>query len=164
MKTQFSRSRRSTLWILVGVLACATGAEANEDGSAACEVLSAEQVSAIVREPVHFVTEAKSKQSEPTQHCKFAGRNVNAEISVFRAASEHAAAQRYEQALKRSAEGGSRDEPLHGVGLESRFRTTEKGSTIIARFGVHVVVVSTNAGRESVVGLARAAGAKVASW
>lgn len=163
MKTQFSRSRRPTLCILFGVLANAAGVEANEKGSASCGVLSVEQVSAIVREPVSDATEASSKQDEPTQHCRFAGGNVNVEVTVFRATSEHAAVQRYELALSRAAHGGSRDEPLHGVGIESRFRMTEKGSTIIARFGVHVVVVSTNAGRESVVGLARAAGAKVAS-
>ena len=163
MKTQCSRSRRPTLCVLIGFMACGTGLAAKVDGLASCGVLSAEQVSAIVRVSVRDATEADSKQSEPNQHCKFAGGNVNVEITVFRATSEHAAAQRYEQALERAADGGSRGEPLHGVGTESRFRMTEKGSTIIARFGVHVVVVSTNAGRESVVGLARAAGAKVAS-
>ena len=161
MKTQFSRSRTLKLGVLIGMLACATGLEANAGGPAACGVLSAEQVSAIVREPVRVASSVDPKQGAPTQHCKFVGENVSAEITVVRATTEHAAAQRYEQALRRAPDDRSRDEPLHGVGIESRYRMTEKGSTIIARFGVHVVVVSTNAGRESVVGLARAVGARV---
>ena len=163
MKTQFPRSRTRKVGVLIGVLVCSTGLKANADGPASCGVLSAEQVSAIVREPVRVSTVVDSKQGEPTQHCKFVGANVSAEVTVVRSTSEHAAAQRYEQALRRSPDDRSRDEPLHGVGIESRYRLTEKGSTIIARFGVHVVVVSTNSGRESVVGLARAAGAKMTS-
>ena len=161
MKTQLARSRTQKLGVLICILACAAGLEANADGSASCGVLSAEQVSAIVREPVHVVTDSDSKQGEPAQHCKFVGGKVRVEVKVLRAISEHAAAQQYEEAHRRAADARSRDEPLHGVGIESRYRQTEKGSTIFARFGVHVVVVSTNAGREAVVGLARAVGARV---
>ena len=161
MTTLSARSCTHRLGILVGIFACATALEANTDSSAPCWVLSASQVSAIVREPVLVVTGADSKQGEPTQHCKFAGGNVSVEVTVLRADSEHAAVQHYEKALRRATDDHrSRDEPLHGVGIESRYRMTEKGSTIIARFGVHVVVVSTNAGREEVVGLARAVGAR----
>ncbi len=163
MKTQFARSRTRNFGVLIGILACAAGLEANADGPASCAVLSAEQVSAIVREPVRVATVVDSNQGEPTQDCKFVGANVSAEVTVVRATSEHAAAQQYEKVLRRAADDQSRDEPLQGVGIESRYRQTENGSTIIARFGVHVVIVSTNAGREAVVGLARAAGAKVTS-
>lgn len=163
VKSHLPRSRTRNVGVLIGILACAAGLEANADSPVSCGVLSAEQVSAIVRKPVRVATAVDSKQGEPTQHCKLVGANVSAEVTVVRATSEHAAAQRYELALRRAPDDRSRDEPLHGVGIESRYRLTEKGSTIIARFGVHVVVVSTNAGRESVVGLARAAGAKVTS-
>ena len=163
VKTRFSRSRTRKVGVLIGIWACAAGLEANADGPASCGVLSAEQVSAIVREPVRIATAVDSKQGESSQHCKFVGANVSVEVTALRAVDEHAAAKHYEKALRRAADDRFRDEPLHGVGIESRYRQTENGSTIFARFGVHVVVVSTNAGREAVVSLARAAGAKVTS-
>lgn len=152
-------SLRSALRGIVGILACSVALHAYAGNMEPCESLSAEQVSAIVGSPMRPTNASQPGRDETGQHCIFSGENTRVELTVHRAANEHAAAKRYERELQRV--DGAIGEPLHGVGTESRLRITEKGSTIVARFGVHVVMVSTNAGREAVVGLARAAGAKV---
>lgn len=127
-----------------------------------CEILSADQVSAIVGAILKVTASTPSSVGESTRYCTFGDGKTRADVSLLRASTEHAAAKQYESALRRAAGDSSRDEPLHGVGVESRYRVTEKGSTIVARFGLYVVVVSTNAGRQAAVGLARAVEAKVA--
>lgn len=126
-----------------------------------CEILSADQVSAIVGATLKLTASNYSSEGASSQNCTFEGGKTRAEVSLLRASTEHAAAKQYESALRRVAGDSSRDEPLHGVGIESRYRATETGSTIVARFGLYVIVVSTNAGRQAVVGLARALEAKV---
>lgn len=144
---------------VVGILACSVALHAYAGNTQPCEALSPEQVSAIVGSSMRLTSASQPNRDETGQHCIFSSENRRVELTVHRAANEHAAAKRYERELQRV--DGATGEPLHGVGTESRLRITEKGSTIVARFGVHVVMVSTNAGREAVVGLARAAGAKV---
>lgn len=126
-----------------------------------CEILSADQVSTIVGASVKLTASNHSSKGAPTQNCTFEDGKTRAEVSLLRASNEHAAAKQYESELSRTAGDSSRDEPLHGVGIESRHRATETGSTIIARFGLYVVVVSTNAGRQAAVGLVRAVEAKI---
>lgn len=151
---------RSETLILV-LLACFAPSAARAGDNARCEILSTTQVSAIVGKPLKGGAKPDAHEDEFANHCSFAGEGTLVDISLIRLSSEQSAIRRYEKALQLPSGAASRDEPLHGVGIESRFRTTATGSTIIARFGVHVVVVTTNAGREAVVGLARAIGAKV---
>lgn len=162
MSHNYLQKRWRVIWSAgVLLLACfASGAAAAAENTG-CEILSAMQVSAIVGRPVEGGASTDLREGEFARHCSFVGGSTRVELSLFRLDNEHAAAKRYEKALQHSAREGSRDEPLHGVGIESRYRSTTKGSTIIARFGVHVVMVTTNAGREAVVGLVRAIGAKV---
>lgn len=162
MKTNYGKTRwRVVSAIGVLLLACFTAGTAAAGDSAGCEILTATQVSEIVGKPLKGGAKRGVQEDEVSNYCSFAGDGTLVDLSLFRLSSEHAAVRRYEKALQRSADAASRDEPLHGVGIESRYRTTATGSTIIARFGVHVVVVTTNAGREAVVGLVRAIGAKV---
>ena len=147
--------------LILVLLACFAASAARAGDAAGCEILSTAQVSAVVGKPLKGGAKSGVREDEVANHCGFAGDGTLVDISLIRLSSEHAAIRRYEKALQRSSDAASRDEPLHGVGIESRLRTTATESTIIARFGVHVVVVTTNAGREAVVGLARAIGAKV---
>ena len=143
------------------LLACFTAGAAAAGDNAGCEILSATQVSDIVGKPLKGGAKRGVQEDAVANYCGFAGGGTLVDLTLFRLSSEHVAVRRYEKALQRSADVASRDEPLHGVGIESRYRTTTTGSTIIARFGVHVVVVTTNAGRAAAVGLVRAIGAKV---
>lgn len=145
------------------VLVCTAPMAMTAEESTDCQILSATQVSAIVGKPMKDDVSRNLRQEKPIQHCRFADGGIRVELSVERADSEQAAVRSYEKALRRPPGDASPDEPLHGVGIESRYRNTAKGSMIIARFGIYVVVATTNAGREAVVGLVRAAGAKVTS-
>lgn len=147
--------------LILILLASFSASAASAGDSSGCEILSAAQVNAVVGKPLKGGAKPGVREDEVANHCSFAGDGTLVDITLIRLSSEHAAVRRYEKALQRSADAASRDEPLHGVGIESRYRTTTQGSMIIVRFGVHVVVVSTNAGREAVVGLVRAIGAKV---
>lgn len=155
---------RQIVAIVAGILlACSVPVAIAAEESNACQILSATQVSAIIGKPMKDDVSKNWRQEKQTQHCRFADGGIRVELSVERADSEQAAVRSYEKALRRPPRDASPDEPLHGVGIESRYRNTANGSMIIARFGIHVVVVTTNAGREAVVGLVRAAGAKVTS-
>jgi hypothetical protein len=153
--------RIRAFFLAVAVFAAGINAAAARP-DVACEILSAEQVSAIVAATLKVTASTQSSEGVPTRSCTFGDGKTRAEVSLSRAADEHAAVKQYKSALLRDAGDASRGEPLHGVGIESRYQATEKGSTIVARFGLFVVVVSTNAGRQAAVGLARALEAKVA--
>lgn len=102
----------------------------------------------------------QSRSGERSTHCEFKGENAQAEIRVIRAGSEQSALKLYQQTLNAST-AGAVNEPLHGVGTESRLRSTKTGLIAVARFGTYVVVASSDAGRPVVVGLIRAAGARL---
>lgn len=157
------RRRRGRALVLAAVMFSAGISAAVARSDTTCEILSADQVSAIVGAILEVTASSHSSEAAPIQNCTFENGKTRAEVSLLHASNEHAAAQQYASALRRAAGDSSRDEPLHGVGVESRYRATEKGSTIVARFGTYVVVVSTNAGRQAAVGLARAVQAKVST-
>lgn len=155
-----SRRRPCAARAIAGVLWALAGAAAAKDSVPICNILTAEQVSMLVGRPMETIRVEQSRSGERSTHCEFKGENAQAEIRVIRAGSEQSALKLYQQTLNAST-AGAVNEPLHGVGTESRLRSTKTGLIAVARFGTYVVVASSDAGRPVVVGLIRAAGARL---
>lgn len=129
----------------------------------ACDLLTVEQVSFLVGDTVRAERMPAQQAQAATSQCRYIGAKRNAEIEVLRSADEIAAVALYARTIKSVPGDATKDMPLHGVGRESRLRIRDSAHVIIARFGVNVIVVTTNAGRPAVVGLARAVVARLSA-
>ena len=155
-------SKGCSLWLsslLVSMVSLWGSAARADDAGPPCRIVSSQQVSAIMGSPMEMESAVVSRENN-TATCRFKSERNFAAIRTSRLASDAAAMSAYRETLEVLSRGASRTEPLHGVGTESRL-VLKLSTTIVARFGVHIVVVSTEGDRSAVVGLARAVGAKV---
>lgn len=142
-------------------LFCSFGTAVNaEELSAACPLLTPLQVSTILGLRISSNGVATTRKGNTTT-CQFKADGRFAEVRISNFSTESAAMKSYQEALADLSRGASGSEPLHGVGTESRL-LLRNVSTIVARYGIHLVIVTTDGNRGAVVGLARAAGAKFA--
>lgn len=130
---------------------------------AACDLLTVEQVGLLVGDTVRTERKPAQQAQAATSQCRYIGAKMTAEIEVLRSADEIAAVALYAKTIQSVPGNAANDLPLHGVGRESRLRIRDSAHAIIARFGVNVIVVTNNAGRPAVVGLARAVVARLAA-
>lgn len=161
MSDETSTPRPRTACALAAVLWMLADAASAEGSVPICDILTAQQVSTLVGRPMETTGVEKSRSGEHSTLCKFTGENAKAEIRVIRTGSEQAAIRQYRETMNATAGDAVTNQPLHGVGTESRLRSTKTGLIIVARFGTYVVVASTDAGRPVVVGLVRAAGSRM---
>jgi hypothetical protein len=155
-----TRRVSSPSWLLAALAFSLAGIASAEELPSACPILSSQQVSTILGRDIPSGGVAASRKGK-TATCKFKGESQLAEVRVSEFPTEAAAIDSYRETLANFSREAARSEPLHGVGTESRL-LLRGALTIVARFGVHIVVVTTDGSRSAVVGLARAVGAKVA--